>query len=59
MNTQNLPPLEFNLTPAERSQAAYAAVHLERRRRLANERDERQRRAEDARALERALEDQQ
>jgi len=57
MHRQDLPALDFVLTPAEQSQAAYAAVHLERRRREANERDRRQQHAEDARALERALEE--
>lgn len=56
MQTQNLPPLDFVLTPADRDHAAYATVYLEDRRRRLNERDRRLENDDDARALERALE---
>jgi len=57
MHTQNLPPLEFNLTPGDRDKAAYATVYLEDRRRRLNELELRRRNAEAARQLEAALED--
>lgn len=36
---KSLPPIEFVLTPCERSIAAYGTVHLEKMRRTLNERD--------------------
>lgn len=39
MASKNLLPLEFILTPQERTAAAYATVLLDERRRQANERD--------------------
>lgn len=38
-HTKPLPPLEFVLTPAEKSAAALAKVHIEANRRAQNERD--------------------
>ncbi|ALN79484.1 hypothetical protein [Lysobacter antibioticus] len=57
MNTQNLPPLEFVLTPSETSKARYGTVYLEDRRRRLNERDTRRSNNEVANLLERALEE--
>jgi hypothetical protein len=40
MNTHDdLPPIDFVLTPQDRDKAALAAVHLEAHRRRQNERD--------------------
>lgn len=36
---QDLPPIEFVLTPQDRDTAALAAVHLEAHRRQQNQRD--------------------
>jgi hypothetical protein len=36
---QDLPPIEFVLTPQDRDTAALAALHLEAHRRRQNERD--------------------
>lgn len=56
MNAQSLPPLEFVLTPAEQSKAALARAQMEAHRRRLNDLDRRRESAQDARALERALE---
>lgn len=56
MHRDPLPDLEFVLTPHDRDTAARAALHLEDNRRRRNDRDREQERAEEARALARALE---
>ncbi|MFQ6309896.1 hypothetical protein [Lysobacter capsici] len=56
MNAQSLPPLEFSLTPADEYRAAVARDQIDAHRRRLNDLDRRRESAQDARALERALE---
>lgn len=55
MKTQDLPQIEFSLSPADRQTATVASIFLERQRRERNARDKARADAALARQLERAF----